>query len=65
MLTESTIIDQIFVDENNIVHIREATIISRDDVEISKTYHRTTLVPNQDVSSWPQKVQNICAAVWP
>lgn len=64
MLTENKVIDQISVDENNIVHIREATIILRDDSEISRTYHRTTLVPNQDVSDWPQKVQDICAAVW-
>lgn len=64
MLTESKIIDQITVGEDNVVHIRESNVISRDGAEIAKTYHRTTLVKGQDVSSWPQKVQDICAAAW-
>lgn len=64
MLTENKLIDQITVDQEGVVHIRESTIILRDGVEISKSYHRTTLVKGQDVSSWPQKVQDICAAAW-
>lgn len=64
MLAENKLIDQIAVDETGVVHIRESTIILRDGVEISKSYHRTTLVKGQDVSSWPQKVQDICAAAW-
>jgi len=64
MLTESKIIDQITVNEEGIVYIRESNIIMRDGVEISRTYHRTSLTPEQDVSIWPQKVQDICAAAW-
>jgi hypothetical protein len=64
MLTENKLIDQITVNEEGIVHIRESMIISRDGAEIAKTYHRTTLVKGQDVSSWPQKVQDICAVAW-
>lgn len=64
MLTEKKLIDQITVDQEGVVHIRESTIIFRDGAEISKTYHRTTIVKGQDVSSWPQKVQRICTATW-
>jgi hypothetical protein len=64
MLTESKIIDQITVNEENIVFIRESNIVLRDGVEISRTYHRTSLTSGQDVSVWPQKVQDICAAAW-
>lgn len=64
MLTESKSIDQIAVDENSVVHIRESNVIGRDGVEIAKTYHRTTLVKGQDVSAWPRKVQDICAVAW-
>lgn len=64
MLTETKIIDQISVDDNNVVYIRESNIVLRDGIEISRTYHRTTLTPKQDVSGWPQKVQEICAVAW-
>jgi hypothetical protein len=57
-------IDQIFVNAENIVFIRESNIVILDGVEISRTYHRTSLTPDQDVSNWPQKVQDICAAAW-
>jgi hypothetical protein len=63
-LTETKIIDQISVNDENIVFIRESNIVLRDNVEISRTYHRTSLTPNQDVSIWPKKVQEICAAAW-
>jgi len=64
MLSETKIIDQIFVGQDDVVHIREASLVFRDSVEISRTYHRTTLIKNQEVSVWPQKVQDICAAAW-
>ena len=64
MLTEEIIIDQISVDGANNVSVREATIIKRDGVEISKTYHRSLLVVGADVSAYDAKVQAICAAVW-
>lgn len=64
MLAENKLIDQIAVDETGVVHVREAIVISRNGAEITRTYHRATLVKGQDVSSWPQKVQRICAASW-
>jgi archaellum component FlaF (FlaF/FlaG flagellin family) len=63
-LTKSTIIDQITVTENGIVLFREATRIMEDGVELSKTYHRSSLTPGQDISAVPANVQAICNAAW-
>lgn len=64
MLTKSTVVDQITVTENGVVLFREATRILEDGVELSKTYHRSSLVPGQDVSAVPVNVQAICSAAW-
>ncbi len=33
-----------------VVQVRTATIVSRDDVEISRTFHRHVLTPDADLS---------------
>jgi len=63
-LSKSTIIDQITVTENGIVLFREATRILEDGVELSKSYHRSSLTPGQDISAVPANVQAICNAAW-
>jgi len=63
-LTKEVAVDQITVTENGIVLVRETTTIKEDGVEISKKYHRSSFVPEQDVSSQPANVQAICAAAW-
>ena len=62
--TETKVIDQITVTENGIVLYREATRILKDDVEVSKTYHRTSLTPAQDLTGQPANVVAICNAAW-
>jgi len=64
MLTKESKIDQITVTENGIVLYREATRILEDGVELSKTYHRSSLTPGQDISAVPANVQAICNAAW-
>jgi len=64
MLTKQVKIDQITVTENGIVLYREATSILEDGVELSKTYHRSSLTPGQDISAVPANVQAICAVAW-
>ena len=64
MLTKQVKIDQITVTENGIVLFREATRILEDGVELSKTYHRSSLTPGQDISAVPVNVQAICNAAW-
>lgn len=63
-LTKEVAVDQITVTENGIVLVRETTTIKEDGVEISKKYHRSSFVPEQDVSGQPANVQAICQAAW-
>jgi len=63
-LTKSTTVDQITVTENGIVLFREATRILEDGVELSKTYHRSSLTPGQDLTGIPANVVAICNAAW-
>jgi hypothetical protein len=64
MLTKETIIDQITVTENGIVLFREVTRIMEDGAELTKTYHRSSLTPDQDLTGVPDKVVAICNTVW-
>jgi hypothetical protein len=63
-ITKSTTVDQITVTENGIVLYREATRIMEDGNEISKTYHRSSLVPEQDLTGVPDSVKAICNLTW-
>ena len=63
-LTKQAVIDQITVTENGIILYREATCVMEGDVEISKTYHRSSLTPGQDLSDQPANVAAICNAAW-
>ena len=63
-LTKQTVIDQITVTENGTVLYREATKIIEDGVELTKTYHRTSLTPGQDLTGQPDKVIAIAQAAW-
>ena len=63
-LTKETVIDQITVTENGIVLYREATRIMEDGVQLSQTYHRTSLIPAQDLTGVPANVVSICNTVW-
>jgi uncharacterized protein (DUF169 family) len=63
-LTKETVIDQITVVEGGIVLYREATRIVEDGTELSKTYHRTSLTPGQDLTGQPDNVVAICNVVW-
>ena len=63
-LTKETVVDQITVTENGIVLYREATRIMEDGNQLSQTYHRTSLIPGQDITEQPKKVQAICEAAW-
>ena len=63
-LTKTNAIDQITVTENGIVLYREVTRIMEDGKELSKTYHRTSLTPAQDLTGQPSNVVAICNAAW-
>ena len=63
-LTETTKVDQIELTENNVIQIRTATIIEKDGAELTRTYHRHTVAPGDDVSTEDPKVQAVANAVW-
>lgn len=72
-LTEETEQDKIEVVQGTHVQVRTATIIKKDGVEISRTFHRHVLHPSTkasgswadtDISGESSEVQAICNAVW-
>ena len=63
-ITKETVIDQITVTENGIILYREATRIMEDGTELTKTYHRSSLTPAQDLTGVPDKVVAICNTAW-
>ena len=63
-ITKETVVDQITVTENGVVLYREATRIMEDGNELSKTYHRTSLTPAQDLTGIPANVVAICNVAW-
>jgi DNA-binding transcriptional LysR family regulator len=63
-VTKTTTVDQITVTENGIVLYREATRIMEDGNELSKTYHRNSLTPGQDLTGIPANVVAHCNVAW-
>ena len=63
-LTKQTVVDQITVTENGTVMYRQATRIMEDGVQLSQTYHRSSLTPAQDLTGVPANVVAICNTVW-
>ena len=63
-ITKSTAVDQITVTENGTILYREATRIMEDGNQISQTYHRSSLIPAQDLTGVPANVVAICNTVW-
>jgi hypothetical protein len=57
-------IDKIEVVENGIIQVRQITRIIEDGVELSNSFHRWSLTPNQDVSNENDRVKAIANAVW-
>ena len=63
-LTETTKVDQIEITENNHIQVRMATIIEKDGVELTRTFHRHVVHPGDDISNEDPKVQAIANAIW-
>ena len=63
-LTEETVQDKIeIVGDYKHVQVRTATVIKRDNVEISRGYSRHVVAPDSDISGESTEVQAICNAV--
>ena len=72
-ITKRTVVDQIEVLEDSIIQVRTATVLTEDDTELSRTFHRHTVMPSQktgdtwgdtDISAEDARVQAIANAVW-
>ena len=64
-ITKEVVIDRHeVVGEYKHIQCREATIIKEDGVELSRSFHRHVLNPDDDISGEPQETQDICNAVW-
>jgi hypothetical protein len=63
-LTKEVKIDQITVIENGTVLFREVTRIAEDGVQLSQTYHRSSLAPASDLTGIPDNVAAICNVAW-
>lgn len=64
MLTKNITIDQITIGEDKTIFVRQATIVLDDGIQISKTYHRTTLTPGSELTGQDQSVIDIANLVW-
>ena len=63
-LTERTEQDKIeVVGTYKHVQVRTATIIERDGVEVSRSFHRHVVAPDADITGESTEVQAICTAV--
>jgi hypothetical protein len=63
-LTERTEEDRIEILADGTMQIRTATVIERDGVEISRTYHRHVIQPDEDTASQSPRTKRITAALW-
>jgi len=59
-LDKQTKIDRIEVIENGTVQVRQATIITDNGNQVSRTFHRWCIAPGEDYSTQEQQVQDIC-----
>ena len=63
-LSERTVEDKIeIVGDYKHIQVRTATVIERDDVEISRSFSRHVVAPDADTSGESAEVQAIAAAV--
>ncbi len=59
-LQKETKIDRVEIVENGTVQVRQATIITEDGNQLSRTFHRWCITPGEDYSAQEQQVQDIC-----
>ena len=62
-LTEKTEIGSIEVFPMCQIQIRTDTVIEKDGIEISRTYHRNTIDPHSDTTNEDQRVKDVATVV--
>lgn len=61
LLTERTEQDKIEILSSGVIQVRTATVIERDGVEISRSFHRHVVAPDDDVSGESDEVKGYAA----
>ena len=62
-LTERTVVSSREVLADGQIQVRTDTVIERDGVEISRSFHRHVVAPGDDVSGEDASVQTVANAV--
>ena len=62
-LTEEIVVDQVTAIEDGQLQVRTATVIKRDGVEISRSFHRKVVIPGADLTNEDPKVKAIGEAL--
>ena len=63
-LTKTVKVDKIeIVGDYKHVQVRTATVVEEDGTELSRSFHRHVVAPDDDTSSEDAEVQAICSAV--
>ena len=64
-LTETIEYDKIeVVGEYKAVQVRKASVIKKDDKELTRSFERYVLHPDSDMTGQPNEVAAVCNAVW-
>ena len=64
-LSESIEYDKIeVVGQYKAVHVRKATVIKKNDKELTRSFFRYVLTPDSDMTGQPNEIAAICNAVW-
>ena len=64
-LAESIEYDKIeVVGQYKAVQVRKATVIKKDGTELTRSFERYVLTPDEDITKEPTEIQTICNVVW-
>ena len=64
-LTKTIEIDKIeAVGPYRAVQVRTATVVAEDGTELTRSFHRHVLHPDDDITGEDAEVQAVCNAVW-
>ena len=64
-LSESIEYDKIEVTgQYKAVQVRKATVIKKDGTELTRSFERYVLTPDEDITKEPTEIQTICNVVW-
>jgi len=64
MLTETQLAAIITIHQNGVLEIRRDTVITKDDVVISRMPHGYCLEPGDSVDGQPERVKQVAKFVW-